>query len=83
MGNCFTTNKTCDADHIRKDLPMKFIPSAAKLKDLKANYNIDQNVIGCGATGKVFKANNKKDKSIKIAIKVINKKKKNFDKEML
>ena len=53
----------------------KFIKSAATLADLKETYDIDQNVLGSGSYGKVFRANDKKDKSMQIAIKVINKSK--------
>ena len=42
---------------------------------MKKTYDINlTKVLGSGSFGKVFMANNKKDPSIKIAIKVINKK---------
>ena len=44
------------------------------VKELRAQYNINRNVLGAGAFGQVFKAVNKKDKSLDVAIKVINKK---------
>ena len=49
----------------------KFIMSKANMKDLKMIYDIDTNLLGSGSFGKVFKATNKKDASIAIAIKVI------------
>jgi calcium-dependent protein kinase len=47
----------------------------ATLNDLKETYDIDQKVLGSGSYGKVFKACDKKDKSMVMAIKVINKSK--------
>jgi calcium/calmodulin-dependent protein kinase I len=43
---------------------------------LKANYQIDKDtpILGKGSFGKVFKTYNKKDPSIKVAIKVLDKK---------
>lgn len=40
---------------------------------LKAQYNIDKNLFGSGHFGKVYKATNKADPSILVAIKVIDK----------
>jgi serine/threonine protein kinase len=50
----------------------KFIMSKAKSKDMQRLYDIDsKKLLGEGSYGKVFKATNKKDKSIEIAIKAI------------
>ena len=49
----------------------KFIMSKAKAKDMQNLYNIDKKLLGEGSYGKVFKAFNKKDKTIEIAIKAI------------
>jgi len=43
------------------------------VSDLKLWYDIDHQCLGSGAFGKVFKAIDKNDPSISIAIKVINK----------
>lgn len=42
---------------------------------MKEQYNIDKIELGEGSFGKVFKATNKEDSDIKVAIKVINKQK--------
>jgi serine/threonine protein kinase len=40
---------------------------------LRKQYEIDKNVLGAGSFGKVFLGTNLKDRSMKVAIKVINK----------
>ena len=45
--------------------------SKAKSKDMQKLYNIDKKLLGEGSYGKVFKATNKKDATIAIAIKAI------------
>ena len=70
MGNCLQLK----AGH--GDGERRYVRSTATLVDLKETYDIDQNnVLGSGYYGKVFKANDKKDKTLQIAIKVINKSK--------
>lgn len=71
MGNCLKAKNT--HDHCARE--RKFIKSKATLADLKETYDIDQKVLGSGSYGKVFKAADKKDATMQIAIKVINKKK--------
>ena len=61
MGNCMTTKKK------------EYIESKANVETLKHNYDINMKVLGSGSYGKVFLAVNKKDVTIKIAIKVIKK----------
>lgn len=77
MGNCFTENKCQhDEDSSPTIRPRRsFVMSAATLKELKSTYEIDDEVIGSGTTGKVFKGTDLRDKNIEIAIKVIKKKK--------
>ena len=70
MGNCLKAKE--DSHHGKE---RKFIQSKATLADLKETYDIDQKVLGSGSYGKVFKACDKKDKTLEIAIKVINKSK--------
>lgn len=72
MGNCLKAKHSGD-HYCNKE--RKFVKSLATLADLKETYNIDQNVLGSGSYGKVFKASDKKDGSMQIAIKVINKQK--------
>jgi len=58
----------------------KFVMSKAKSKDMQRLYNIDsKKLLGEGSYGKVFKASNKKDKTIEIAIKAIAKAKLDAD----
>ena len=45
------------------------------MQDLKKIYDIVPSVLGSGSFSKVFKATDKKDGSMEIAIKVINKEK--------
>ena len=71
MGNCLKA-KDGHGEHTRD---RKFVASTANLNDLKETYDIDQKVLGSGSYGKVFKAADKKDKTMQIAIKVINKSK--------
>ena len=47
--------------------------SRLRAKDLKKQYNIELKPLGEGSFGKVFKASNKSDPSMKVAVKVINK----------
>ena len=42
-------------------------------KELKATYEIDQNILGKGSFGTVYKATNKKNKNQLMAIKAIDK----------
>ena len=69
MGNCLKAKNT-DHHHGKE---RKFVKSQANLADLKETYDIDQKLLGSGSYGKVFKAADKKDASLQIAIKVINK----------
>jgi len=50
-----------------------FVPSKMNVTNLKERYDIDPKTLGSGSFGKVFKATDRNDKSINIAIKVINK----------
>jgi calcium-dependent protein kinase len=70
MGNCLKAKG--DHHHTKEK---RFVRSTATLSDLKETYNIDQKVLGSGSYGKVFKACDKKDATLEIAIKVINKSK--------
>ena len=63
MGNCLSPNKKKPA----------YVDSKANVETLKNSYDINMKVLGSGSYGKVFLAVNKKDKSMKIAIKVIKK----------
>jgi len=56
-----------------KDGKKLYVSSKANVDILKGTYNIDMKVLGSGSYGKVFLAENRKDKSMRIAIKVINK----------
>ena len=47
--------------------------SRLRAKELKKQYNIELKPLGEGSFGKVFKASNKSDSSMKVAVKVINK----------
>jgi calcium-dependent protein kinase len=44
-----------------------------RAKDLKKQYDIELKPLGEGSFGKVFKASNKSDPTVKVAVKVINK----------
>ena len=59
MGNCL---KAKGSDHHGRE--RKFVKSTATLADLKETYDIDQKVLGSGSYGKVFKAADKKDKTL-------------------
>jgi len=72
MGNCLSGKDTGQP---------KFIMSKAKSKDMQKLYNIDKKLLGEGSYGKVFRATNKKDSTIAIAIKAIAKA--NLDEEDL
>ena len=64
MGNCMSAKNSASEP--------KFVMSKAKSKDMQRLYNIDsKKLLGEGSYGKVFKASNKKDASIEIAIKAI------------
>jgi len=65
MGNCLSgqdvsTNK-------------KFVDSRASVEVLKSSYKIDLKVLGSGSFGRVFLAQNIKDPSSKMAVKVMKK----------
>lgn len=45
----------------------------ANLSQLKAQYNIEQKVLGKGAFGKVYRAEDRMNQEFKVAIKVLNK----------
>ncbi len=45
------------------------------MKDIKRLYKLNHNMLGSGAFGKVFEAESLSDPEIKVAIKVLNKKK--------
>ena len=45
------------------------------VKDIKRLYKLNHNMLGSGAFGKVFEAESLSDPEIKVAIKVLNKKK--------
>ena len=64
MGNCFAPNKSKKPE---------FVDSKANVETLKNSYDINMKVLGAGSYGKVFLAVNKKDPTMKIAIKVIKK----------
>ena len=49
------------------------------MSQLKKQYVIDKNVLGAGSFGKVFLGTNLKDKSMKVAIKVLDKSKMDQD----
>ena len=65
MGNCMSPK-----DSSKKK---EFVESKANVETLKALYEINMKVLGSGSYGKVFLAKNKKDETIRIAIKVIKK----------
>jgi len=50
-----------------------YVRSRADERDLKAIYEIETKVLGSGSYGNVFWAVCKRDNSVKVAIKVINK----------
>lgn len=51
------------------------IDSEADVKTLLATYDIEQEALGSGAFGQVFRATDKMDPEVKVAIKTIDKKK--------
>lgn len=65
MGNCISSKSNQQTQ--------KYVQSKATVDKLKAQYDINMKVLGSGSYGKVFLAQNKEDPSIKIAIKVMNK----------
>ena len=52
----------------------KYVQSLATYAELRITYDIDESLLGSGSYGKVFKASDKKDKSMEVAIKTIDKK---------
>ena len=65
MGNCLSAKNSNQP---------KFIMSKAKSAEMKKLYDIDtKKLLGEGSYGRVFKAKNKSDSTIAIAIKAINK----------
>lgn len=50
-----------------------YVRSRASEKNLKAIYEIETKILGCGSYGNVFRAYSKRDSTVKVAIKVINK----------
>ena len=66
MGNCLSEKKG-------NDIGDKYIQSKLTVDKLKSQYDINMKVLGSGSYGKVFLAQNKQDATIKIAIKVMNK----------
>ena len=52
----------------------KYVQSLATFLELRLTYDIDEDLLGSGSFGKVFKATDKKDKSMEVAIKTIDKK---------
>lgn len=57
---------------IIKALPA-LVQSRATSRTLTQLYNIDKKMLGQGQEGKVFRATNKADSSIEVALKVISK----------
>ena len=58
MGNCLQMKSSHGHGERR------YVKSTATLKDLKETYDIDEKVLGSGSYGKVFKAADKKDKTL-------------------
>ena len=57
-----------------KNIEMRgYVSSRANERDLKAIYEIETKVLGSGSYGNVFRAVSKRDSTVKVAIKVINK----------
>ena len=67
MGNCISPKDK------NKKKTESFVRSRLKATDLKKQYNIELKPLGEGSFGKVFRACNKSDNSVLVAIKVINK----------
>jgi len=51
----------------------EFIGSNVTSIELKKQYDLEDEPLGNGSFGKVFRATNKSDPAIKIAVKIINK----------
>ena len=75
MGNCMKANETSSSQGKQRNTLIGAQKQGAK--ELKQNYNIDNNtkVLGSGAFGKVFLTFNKHNTEHQVAIKVMNKKK--------
>ena len=57
-----------------KNMEMRgYVRSRADDRNLRAIYEIETKVLGSGSYGNVFRAVSKRDRTIKVAIKVINK----------
>ena len=78
MGACCTqVNQKGPQKPKLEKLSSGIVKSQAKCKDMNQQYDIDMKELGEGSFGKVFKAKNKQDPDIQVAIKVINKQKLN------
>ena len=67
-------SKTIDKDSELALEPRKSIDSRVKKDHLLDQYDIDKTkILGEGSYGTVYEATHKKDKTIKIAIKAVNK----------
>ena len=78
MGNCFEPKQDARGGG-SKNLPKRLAKSTQHVAALKKQYQIDKNVLGAGSFGKVFLGTNLKDKSMKVAIKVLDKSKMDQD----
>ena len=69
---CLQSKNTAETKG-EEEFAQKRVTVTQGVKELRAQYNINRNVLGSGSFGQVFKAVNKKDKTMEVAIKVINK----------
>jgi len=56
MGSLCGKSADSSGGGVSSEYNKKFVSSQMNVKDLKAKYDIDHNVLGAGAFGKVFKA---------------------------